>query len=107
MQLSDEFVKKIEIEYLRLLSQFLEEGKIDRAYAKSSAQKYLTLLPFESIEDIQDKIQSFGEEFPELGKYTIYVHGEIDELKTQNVLEKMRHMMKNDNIDEALNLVSK
>ncbi len=107
MQLSDEFVKKIEIEYLRILAKLLRDGKINRTQAKESAKTYLKMLPFSSNEDLLTKVKEFIKSFPMLDAYEIYVMHEIEQIKTNEVLEKMRTHLKNDNIEEAINLVDK
>lgn len=105
MPLSDEFVKKIEIEYLKLLATLLRDGKINRQIAKESAKTYLSLLPFSSDHDLQSKIKTFVEKYPMIDKYQVIVMDAVEEIKTAQVLEKMRTHLKNDNIEEAINLV--
>ena len=107
MPLSDAFIKKMEIEYLKLLAGLLKDGKINRQIAKDSAKTYLTLLPFSSDEDIQTKIKTFVEKYPMLDKYQVIVMDAIEQIKTAQILEKMRTHLKNDNIEEAINLVDK
>lgn len=105
MPLTDEFIKKVEIEYLRILAKLLREGKITRTQAKDSAKAYLAMLPFASSEELLKKVKSFVTSFPMIDVYEIYVMHEIEEIKTNQVLEKMRAHLKNDNIEEAINLV--
>lgn len=85
----------------------LKEGKIDRNRAKNSAQAFLKLLPFENDNDLLLKLATFGNEFPLFTNLHVYGLGLIEEQKTKEVLEKMRHLMKNDSIDQAINLVQK
>lgn len=105
MQVPEEIIKKIELEFLKLLSKKLAEGTINRQIARDSASYYLTLLPFQSAEDIITKTKTISTKFPALDSYPVYVLGEIEELKTQHVLEKMRSHMKKNEVDEAINLM--
>lgn len=105
MTLSDSFVKNIEVEYLRLLANLLRKGKIDRQYAQDSAKEFLALLPFTSPDDIHDKIKTYTEKFEYLVPLHGYVVNELDKDKTHNVLAKMRTLIKNNEIDEAVNLI--
>lgn len=107
MPLSDEFIKTIEIEYLKLLVALLKDGKINRKIAKESAKTYLSLLPFSSDEDLQTKVKRFVEMYPMTDKYQVIVMDAIEKMKTAQVLDKMRTHLKNDNIEEAINLVDK
>jgi len=104
MQFPEGFIREIEIEYLRQLANMLKTGKIDVPTARASAKKYLTYLPFLSPEDLMAKTNDFIKAFPMLGTYHLYIAREIEDIKTKQVLAKMRHMMKNDNIDEAISL---
>lgn len=105
MQLSEELIKKIEIEFLKLLSKKLNEGSINRQIARDSASYYLSFLPFQSAEDIITKAKTIAVKFPELDSYPVYVLGEIEGLKTQQILEKMRKHMKKNEVDQAISLM--
>ena len=107
MTLTPALTKKVEIEFLRLLAQLLQNGKISRQIAKDSVKTYLALLPFSSDADLLTKAKTLSQKFPLLDKYEILVMHEIEEIKTQHVLERMRTHLKNNNIEEAINLVSK
>jgi len=107
MQLPDSLIKDVEVEYLRQLTKVLKEGKADRILAKTSAQAFLKLLPFADDNDLLLKLGNYGKEFPLFTNLHVYALGLIEELKTKEVLEKMRSLMKNDNIDQAINLVQK
>jgi len=107
MPLPDTLIKDVEIEYLRQLTKILKEGKADRVLARSSAQAFLKLLPFADDNDMLLKLGNYGEEFPLFTNLHVYALGLIEELKTKEVLEKMRSLMKNDNIDQAINLIQK
>ncbi|KKQ36547.1 MAG: hypothetical protein US54_C0064G0015 [Candidatus Roizmanbacteria bacterium GW2011_GWA2_37_7] len=107
MQLPDSLIKNIEVEYLRQLTNILKEGKADRTLAKTSAQAFLKLLPFADDNDMLLKLGNFGEEFPLFTKLHVYALGLIEELKTKEVLEKMRKLMKDNDIDGAIQLIDK
>lgn len=104
MTLPDSLIKDVEVEYLRQLTKLLKEGKADRVLARASAQAFLKILPFADDNDMLLKIGNYGEEFPLFARLHVYALGLIEETKTKEVLEKMRNLMKNDHIDEALSL---
>ncbi|CAN5158139.1 hypothetical protein BH09PAT2_BH09PAT2_10720 [soil metagenome] len=104
MQLSKDFVKKIEIQYLHLVLDFIRAKKISVAIAKSSAQLILTYLPFKDSEDMKHKLSNFKEIFPTFVPLYNYFLDELEKENTQDVLAKMRHLMKNEDIDSALKL---
>ena len=104
MEFPEGFIREIEIQYLRILAEMLKMGKIDVPTARASAKQYLTYLPFSSPEDLMTKMNDYVMAFPMLGKYHLHVAHEVEDIKTKHVLAKMRHMMKNDNIDEAISL---
>lgn len=105
MDISDSFIKNVEIEYLRLLANLLKKGGIDRQYAQDSAKEFLALLPFSSADDLHDKIKSYTEKFMYLIPLHSYVVNEIDKNKTHSILDKMRTLIQNNEIDEAVKLV--
>lgn len=105
MQLSDELLKDIELKFLRELMEALEKGSMDEEQAKSSAHDFLALLPFANYDDMKTKIESFCKTYPELLETHVYILQKEEEQKTQSVVEKMRTFMKNDQIDEAINVV--
>ncbi len=105
MLVTDTFIKNLEIKYLRILTELLKKGKIDKKYAQDSAKKFLTLLPFSSDDDVHDKVKSFSEKFEFLSPLHAYVVKEIDQNKTNQVLEKMRNLIKENKIDEAVKTV--
>ena len=107
MQLSDSLIKDVEVEYLRQLTKLLKEGKADRVLAKTSAQAFLKLLPFADDNDMLLKLGNYGEAFPLFTKLHVYALGLIEELKTKEILEKMRVLMKDNNIDGAIQLIEK
>ena len=107
MQLPDKLIKDVEVEYLRQLTKVLKEGKADRILAKTSAQAFLKLLPFADDNDMLLKLGNYGKEFPLFTKLHVFALGLVEELKTKEVLEKMRILMKGGSIDKAINLVQK
>ncbi|OGK09479.1 hypothetical protein A2767_04085 [Candidatus Roizmanbacteria bacterium RIFCSPHIGHO2_01_FULL_35_10] len=98
----NDFIEQIENEFLNLLIELLEKGVIDESYAKQTTQSFLNLYPFDSLENLKDKLNNFvsnNKEF--LPFYTTYLHQE-ELYKTKDVLVKMRSFLKQNKIDEAL-----
>ena len=98
----EELSHKIELRYLHLLLELLETRKIDMVTAKNSAQLMLTYLPFKNTEDIQHKLDNLKAIDPTLNTLHTYALKEIEIYDTQDVLEKMRDLMKNKELDAAL-----
>jgi hypothetical protein len=105
MQPTADFVKHIETEYLRIVSDLLRSGDIDMVLAKESAQNLLSLLPFNTYEDMQGKIKTFTEKYKFAEKLYVIFLSMHEEDKTNDLLNKMRDLMKSNNIDAALHLV--
>ncbi len=104
MQLSDEFLKDIELQYLRLVTDALKNGEMDIDTAKASAQEFLNLLPFANLDDMKVKFQRYCIKYPSIAGLTVYIMQQMEESKTNEVLEKMRTLMKDNKIDDALKL---
>lgn len=104
MQLSDDFIKDVELQYLRLVSEALKKGDMDITTAKSSAQEFLKLLPFAHMDDMKLKLQQYCMKYPAISSLTVYIMQKMEESKTSDVLEKMRTLMKSNQIDDALKL---
>ncbi len=82
--------KKIEIDFLKAISELLSNGEITLQTAKQSGKDFLALLPFSSEEDMQSKIKTFVEDYPKLEKVNAILLTYIDEGKTNELLEKIR-----------------
>src|SRR3989344_3413055 len=100
----NKFANSIEIEYLERLSSLLKSGEIDVDKARKISKEFLLLLPFESLDDIKSKIGGFLAENMKFENLRIILLKNIEEVKTSNVLEKMKTLLKNNKIDEAINL---
>ena len=96
----------MEIKYLELLSSLLKSGEIDVDKAREISQEFFLLLPFENFDDIKNKIERFLVKNKEFENLRIILLKNIEEVKTSNVLEKMRTLLKNNKIDEAISLSS-
>ena len=62
----------------------------------------LSYLPFKDTDDIKHKLDNLKAIYPALVPLQIYAMKEIEMYNTQDVLEKMRDLMKNKDIDAAL-----
>lgn len=107
MTLPDQLIKDVEIEYLRLLVTLLKEVKSDSTHAKSSTDAFLKLLPFVEDNAMLEKLDKFGRDFPLFTSLHVYALGQVENLKTNELLEKMRGLMKDEKVNEAINLVQK
>lgn len=106
MQLSEDIVLNIHKEYLKLVVGYLRTGKIDRDIARNSASFFLQLLPFSSEDDMKEKIHKLTIMFPQFYELRLYMIRSVEEKKTNDLLERMRKHMSENNINEAINLAS-
>jgi len=107
MQLTPELLAKIDNNYLQALIDVLEKEIMDEPTAKSATQQYLSLAPFTSFEDLKTKIQSFLKTYPQFERVMAFVKGYEDEERTKDVVAKMNSLIKNNQIDEALQIAVK
>lgn len=101
----EEIKNIVETDYLKLLSQYLKTGKIKLSEAKEVTKEFLALLPFADKLDLQMKIKTFTEKHPEFNQVYITFLKKEDLEKTAELIEKMRVLIKENKIDEALNLI--
>jgi len=104
---SDKFVQKVEAEYLRLIADLLKTGDIDFTTAKESAKELLGNLPFISCEDMHEKLKNFTKKYPKFEKIFIFFLKDLEKENTQNLLDKMKYLMKSGKFDESLKLNQK
>lgn len=104
MPLTQELVKIIQVEYLMTLSSLLKLGQIDVSTARATAQTFLKYLPFTDLEDLETKIKDFVSKYKLFNKLDIVVMQKAEEGKTSEVLEKMTLLMKQNKLDEALEI---
>ncbi len=107
MNLTPEFIEKIEEEYLKILIRQLQDGEIDTEKAKVITHEFLALTPFKTSEDMESKIQKFTEQHPEYGGIYMNLLKYEDEAKTAALLTEMRGHLKNNNVDQALHAAEK
>lgn len=101
----EEIKNIVETDYLKLLSQYLKTGKISLPEAKEVTKEFLSLLPFVDIKDLQAKLKSFTEKHPEFNQVYITFLKKEDLEKTAELVGKMKVLVKENKIDEALNLI--
>ena len=107
MELTVEFIEKIEEEYLKILIKLLQNGDMDEDSARTNTREFLDMTPFKNSEDLETKIQSFTQAHPEFGGMYVDLLRYEDESKSQALLNQMRGHLKENRVDEALKLVQK
>ncbi|MCA9372335.1 hypothetical protein KC726_05585 [Candidatus Woesebacteria bacterium] len=103
---SEELIKQIELKYLKLIVGLLRSGKINKNIAKQTANFFLTLLPFNSYEELRGKIKLFTDQYPDFIELDFYSIKCIEEEKTQQLLQRMQSKMHEDDLEGAINLVT-
>jgi hypothetical protein len=102
---SQDLIKNIEKEYLRILIDLMKNGSFNLQKAKDKTREFLAFLPFVSYEDMNSKIKQFSKDNSDFDNlFTLYLDLEEKE-KTTNVLAKIRSFMEKGNVNQALNLV--
>lgn len=101
----EEIKNIVETDFLKLLSQYLKTGKVKLQEAKEITKEFLALLPFIDEEDMQTKLKSFTEKYPEFNQVYITFLKKEDLEKTADIVGKMKVLIKENKIDEALSLI--
>lgn len=107
MQLTSQLLEKIDNNYLQALIDVLEKEIMDESTAKFATQQYLSLAPFTSFEDLKTKVQTFLKTYPQFERVMAFIKGYEDEERTKDVVAKMHGLIKNNQIDEALQIAVK
>jgi hypothetical protein len=107
MQLTPELVEKIDNNYLQALIDVLDKELMDEPTAKSATVTYLSLAPFTSFEDMKNKVQNFISTYPLFERVMAFVKGYEDEERTREIVARMHGLIKNNQIDEALQIAVK
>jgi hypothetical protein len=89
MQLDKNLTDKIELQFLQLLIDALENNLIDAEPAKAVAKEFLTLSP-SSYEDLKTKLQNFVQTHHEFQKLSTYLSTLEEKEKTDQVVNKMQ-----------------
>lgn len=99
-------IKQIEKEFLQIIIDNLKNGQIKLDDAKQNAKEFLSLLPFSSFEDFKKKIGEFVLKHPQYQKIYLSILKTEEEIKTQQILNRMRAFIKENKFDEALKVVA-
>ena len=101
----DEQKNIVETEYLKLLSHYLKTGKITLPDAKEATREFLAFLPFTDFSDMQYKLKSFTDSHPYFQEIYITFLNNQEAKNTAKVINQMKSLIKENKVDEALNLV--
>lgn len=106
LKLDNELVKKIEKDYLQIIIDSLKNGSLKLNEAKSHTKEFLSFLPFSSFDDFKKKIGEFVLKHPQYQKIYLLILKTEEEIKTQQILNRMRAFIKENKFDEALKVVA-
>lgn len=95
----------VEREFIKLIIGGLRSGLVTVDRARESSSEFLDLLPFQSEDDVQQKLKKFTDKNNVFMPLYLFFLKYFEENKTEGLLNKMRHCMKNNQIDKAINLV--
>jgi len=106
----DEIVKVtnyLEYLFLKKIINGLTSGEIKESQARELAANFLKMEPFNSLEEVKDKLFTFTNQYPYFKELFNYVKAYYEEKKMSAVIEKMKKYMKENEIDKALKLITK
>ena len=93
---------KLEYLLLKDIINGLRDETISEEDAKTIAAVFLDLEPFASIDDAKNKMNTFIVTYPRFMLLKEYMDAYHEEQRTAAVIEKMKEHIKNDNLDQAL-----
>lgn len=100
-------IDTIETDFLKIIIRHLKSGKIKLNQAKEITKEFLSLLPFGSDENLRDKLKAFTDKYDNFKPIYISILKMEEGKKTNEILTKMRGLIKENKVDEALKLVNK
>lgn len=98
---------QLEYMFLKKIIEGLKDSSLSILQAKEKAEQFLKLQPFTTTDDLKLKIHTFTSEnrlFTELMNLVNSFH---IEQKTDERIEKMRDFIREDRIDEAIEVATK
>ncbi len=98
--------EQLEYMFLKKIIEGLKEGSLSILQAKEKAQQFLKLQPFTTTEDAKEKIKNFTTEHSQFNGLMELVNSFHSEQKTDETIEKMRGFIKEDRIDEAIEVAT-
>ncbi len=93
---------QLEFLFLKRLARGLKEEKIDIPRAKALAKAFLKIEPFSSVEDAKAKLDSFTRQEDYFSNLNEYIEAYYSEQQKNAMIEKMRHHIRQGDIDQAL-----
>ena len=95
---------QLEYIFLKKIIEGLKDNSISIMQAKENAVLFLKLQPFSTLEDAKTKVKSFTSEHVQFSGLMELVDSFHTEQHTGKVIEKMRDFIKNDRLDEAIDV---
>jgi hypothetical protein len=103
--LSD-IIDRIETDYLKMMMKYLDSGDMAVDTARASAKSFLGLLPFKSEEDIEEKLNTYCNYWPQFAQLRLSVKAAEDEVHSNRTIQRMRQLLKQGDVDAALALAT-
>ena len=103
---STAFKEVIERQYLTRLLELTQSETISEEDSKLSAQVILGIQPFHSWEDVLMKLEFFTTKFPAFVPVLNHLQTMHDEKHTQHIIDQMHQLLREDDIDKALQVAS-
>lgn len=95
---------QLEYQFIKTIINGLRSKAMSIPAAKQYAIEFLTIEPFVSEDDAASKISNFCQEHAEFNGLKEYMDNYNQERETTGKVNKMRKLIKENNIDEALSI---
>lgn len=102
MLISAAFIDKVLQAFLTILISLMDSASITLKYSRTATRDFLHLFPSNSIEELHAKLKTYAEAHPEFKSIYIEFMKLRESNQTDDVLTKMRSLMKENNLDKAI-----
>lgn len=101
----EDTVDKVKKDFLKEVIELLKSGKMGLEEVKQSTKEFLSLNPFESFDSLKNKLRTFTDKYEFFRPVYMTVLQIEEDKKTSELLKKMRGYIKENKIDQSVNLV--
>lgn len=107
MDLPDDFIVFVEKQVIRIVIDVLKSRSATVEQSKVVLREFLKLTPFSTLEDMKAKILNFSKVYPVFQPVYITVLKYEDDYEKDHLINKMRKLIKEQDVDGALEVVKK
>lgn len=92
----------LEVTYLKTLIALFTSTAFSADTARASAKSFLSMLPIVSVEDAQNKVEQYVQEYPLFSSLRIALTQQEERVETNERIEKMRGLLARGDINAIL-----